>query len=162
MLRIQLAALAIALIPTLVEAAPLPESLSKKVEGCRCHAKGYPRCDCGQGEACRCITVSGNPLPLSLRMVLAAAPKRLSGIYEGHSNGVNIVLTVVPLREPNHFHVTWHYDGQACYQSVLRRTGLWTAVENWRDLSGHNSGSLDWRLWADGVQAGALVGDRLE
>jgi hypothetical protein len=64
---IHLAALAVALLPTLVSAAPLPESVrgtftgkpaTKQEPACRCQAKGYPNCDCHQGPACRCVILN--------------------------------------------------------------------------------------------------------
>ena len=51
------------LAPLPATAAPLPEVLRIAREtpkeplqpACACHEAGYPRCDCGQGPACRCI-----------------------------------------------------------------------------------------------------------
>lgn len=64
---IYLAALAVALLPMLVTAAPLPDRvkgtftgkpLTKQEPACRCQAKGYPACDCHQGPACRCVILN--------------------------------------------------------------------------------------------------------
>lgn len=159
-----LAALLVALVPVLVEAAPLPESKTLRVagEGCRCHERGYPRCDCGQGQACRCITLSGNPLPLAARVVLDLACRRFSGIYYGVGvNGEAVTVVVIPLREPHHYLATWHYDGRAGYQSVVQRVGLLTAVERWRSLDRPESmGQWEWRLAEGGAYFGTTFYSR--
>lgn len=154
-----LAAVMVVLVPVLVTAAPLPESKTLRVagEGCRCHDRGYPRCDCGQGEACRCITLSGNPLPLAARLVLDASCRRFSGIYQGEGiRGEAVTVVVLPLREPNHYLATWHYDGRAGYQSMVQRVGLTSAVERWRSLDFPESkGSSNWEFAEGGAYFGA-------
>lgn len=64
---LHLAALAVCLMPVLVTAAPLPESVkgtftgkpaTKQEPQCRCQAKGFPHCDCQQGPACRCVILN--------------------------------------------------------------------------------------------------------
>lgn len=77
-LTIYFAALAVAAVPVLATwSAPLPTAMEGKA--CRCQANGYPKCDCGQGDACRCVTLRAHPLPLAARVVLGAATRKVSG-----------------------------------------------------------------------------------
>lgn len=121
---------------------------------CPCHAKGYPRCDCGEGCLCRCIRLqSGTPLPIAAQFALAMIPKTLSGIYHTHRHDESVVTVIVtPLRDSNHFHVLWYYHGELRYRGILKRTGPFTAVESWWESAGHVHSEGPWMIFRDGAR----------
>lgn len=112
---------------------------------CRCHAKGFPRCDCGEGCACRCVILeSGTPLPVAAQFALALIPKTFAGAYESRTSPIAVIVT--PLR-PGHYAVTWYYSHRPTYTGTLQRTGPFTAIESWHLLvveSGPIKGQGNW------------------
>lgn len=108
-----------------------PLSRAEALLTCPCHAKGYPRCDCGEGCLCRCVRLEQwHTVPLALDVAISLVSP-FTGIYESEKGYRPAIVSVTQEKASGHYHATWYLDGEPTYQSIIQRTGPFTAEEHW-------------------------------